>query len=182
MPWLLHVPLTHIFPALCLGGITLAPPWKHTFPQYFRVFVAVPPAAAMSPLDTVLSAVGLEANSPSPGLQAGSGLHANEGRTIWLFLGHPFQITALGRGAPSLQFVAWFIGANSLPTSNFGSVLQVSGIFVVTGGSEIIYGHGHDLHCQHLEYGMTQPSHEMRRWRGLQTWRQTSTMHNVRDS
>lgn len=40
MPWLLHLPLTHIFSALCLWRLTLAPPWKHTCPQYLRGFAA----------------------------------------------------------------------------------------------------------------------------------------------
>lgn len=77
-------------------------------------------------------------------------------------------IPALGwRGpfSPGCCLIHW----SQLSTFNLASILQVSGIFAVRGGSEItVYGHGHDLHCQHLEYRMIQPSHETRRQMG---WR-----------
>lgn len=80
------------------------------------------------------------------------------------------------------EVAAWFTGANSLPTSNFPSVLQVAGIFAVTGGSEIaVCGYGHDLHSQHLQNKMIQLSHEMRRWMGVKMGEQPSTTCSLWD-
>lgn len=78
-------------------------------------------------------------------------------------------IFCFGRGGTSLQVATWFIEATHPAFSSSSSVLQFLGILAATGGSEIIvYGHSHNLHWQHLEYRMIQPSHEMRRWMGME--------------
>lgn len=125
---------------------------------------------------------GPRGKSPSTGFQNRSGRSTNKVCTVYPVPSHPSPSSASDRGVPFFQVAAWFTGANSLPTSNFPSVLQVAGIFAVTGGSEIaVCGYGHDLHSQHLQNKMIQLSHEMRRWMGVKMGEQPSTTCSLWD-
>lgn len=107
VPFLLHPPLTHIFPELCLWRITLAPPWKHTLPLYFRVFALLQGSLAAWHWDEK------EVSCPwDSKLEVISALMKDTQHVRWLAI-------HLGRGISSLQVAPWFTGANSPPSTSF---------------------------------------------------------------
>lgn len=135
MPCRLHPPLI-IFSQHSLMRNHFGPSLETYFPTLLQSFCCN--STAVSPLNTVLPAVGLEGSFPSLGLKARSSLSTNEGCAICPLLSHPFWSLRSGGGVSSLQVAAWFIGANSPPSTLL--------LFCKSQGSIMVIWKTHDKH------------------------------------